>query len=404
MDDVIEMKPNPVPFEGGLSALAREVRQLKQSQLKALGITDDVISIWDFSISSAVLLTDESRPWEERFTAVIDRFRIDLDSVNPEHLEVAVRNFNKFAGTDLPKWATDIKRQGFRVFVRRLIGPAAFGRCEQALREDGAIIANALRWATRKLMPYAVALDDLYAVLPPERANEVPLLAGAPGAILELIVRLDQAFEDKVRDWELPVALMAAREAEDDALDVSDIVKLGDDLRQIVNGRSRDVVAGLSGALHRKLQGARDAIEHSADPVAQAANSLIELLDRILRAAFTDDEVIDWVQRNYPDAKDMTYTSADALKPTKRAQALCFAHAGQEVPEPSLVHELAATAIVGVRRSLQQLKHSDKGTEEEQEAILRYLAAVEAYMTLVVGIVWAGLPEEEVQRFRERLE
>jgi hypothetical protein len=44
--------------------------------------------------------------------------------------------------------------------------------------------------------------------------------------------------------------------------------------------------------LSRKIQGARDALTYSADPVSQAASSLIEMIDRLLRTAFNEAEVL----------------------------------------------------------------------------------------------------------------
>jgi len=104
----------------------------------------------------------------------------------------------------------------------------------------------------------------------------------------------------------------------------------------------------------------------------------------------------------------MVYVPKDSVsgsvRPTKRAQSLCFAHAGLAVDQPSALHELAAEAIVTTRTQLQKLKHDDRGTSEEIEELQRYLAAIEGYLTLVIGFVWAAAPSSSIDQFRSRLE
>lgn len=387
----------------------REVRRLNQGQKHSVGVTEEAIILWDVIVSCAAALIDESRkePWQGRLGLLLDQLIGDDAGNDVAKIEQAGLYFDQFATQDLPKWASDLQKDGPVRFLVRMLGAAAYRRCAIALQQDGAVLTIALRRATRAILPYAVALDDLYVTLPPSIATKLPGLTGTPSAALSLAVKLDELFGEKARDWGLPLTLFTAEGVEADDLRSDDLPRLVEGLREFASNRSRAAVAELSDALDRKMRGARDAIQHSADPVGQAATSLIELLDRILRAAFTEDQVVSWAARNYPDAADMTYFPKDSkdgrARPTKRAQALCFAHAGVEVESPSPLHELAAAAIVSARADLQRLKHDDDGTPEDLEELQRLLAAVEGFMTLVVGVVWGSAPSETLDEFRGRL-
>jgi hypothetical protein len=392
----------------GSSALAREVRRLKPAQRGIIGVTNEAILLWDMIVSLARIFVDDQdkRDLNERLSS----FVVELagkEVLHSSDIEDAVAYVQRFTTEDLPLWAQQLKKDGPVRFLVRLLGAAAFHRCTMALREDGAVLTVALQRATRALYPYAVALDDLYGTLPPSSIEQLASLTGGSNSALQLAFKLDEFFGEKARDWDLPLKLLSASDIDPTSVGVEELPAMVDRLREFSTQKSRAVVSDINDLLGKKMKGARDAIEHSADPVGQAASSLIELLDRTLRSAFTDDEVISWVQRNYPDLPDMTYIPKDSKsgtpKPTKRAQALCFAHAGVDVEQPSPLHQLAAAAISSARTGLQALKHDDEGTDEDLAELLRLLAAVEGFMTLVVGVVWAGAPTETVYRFRQRL-
>ena len=391
----------------GVSAVAREVGRLPIQQRRILQASDEAVLIWDLIVSCSAALTDDtdSRPWGDRLDEILSRAFVG--EIGEEQIEAAAKYFETFAKDQVPEWTKAIKRGGARLFLERLLGAAAYNRLKAALKQDCAVLAVALRRAARNLMPYAVALDDLFSALPAGQAEKFPKLTGAPSTLLTLAIHLDQALE-KLVEFSSGATLLNSRESESTPLELADLAMLADKFREIVSGRSRAAVKELSAALGRKIQGARDALEHSADPVAQAANSLIELIDRLLRAAFTDDEVMEWVQANYQSAKSLTYVDqkgpSPKVRPTKKAQVLCFVHAGMPVSEPSPLHEMAATAIATVRTQLQKLKHADLGTEEEAMEVARHLNAVEGFLHLAVGVTWALAPDERVNELRTRLE
>lgn len=390
----------------GSSELAREVRRLRSSQRFGLQVPDEAVLLWDVIVSCAAVVIDDSdeRPWQVRLGELIEGLEFFTD-MGTEEAEKAAAYVKTFATSDLPEWAQKLKQDGSRRFLIRMLGAGTYRRCALAMQQDGAVIAAAIRKLSRRAMPHAVALDDLYAALPEVKMEELKQAIGGKSSLLALAVSLDQILEKKSDEWGLALTEAAADVADLDQLTVGDLSEIAVRLRSLVQNSSREAVEGLSGALARKMAGARQALEHSDDGVAQAANSLVELVDRVLRAAFPDEFVLNWLGRNYSDAEDVKYAKdGGPIKPTKRGQALCFAHAGQDVEQRSPLHELAAAAIVAARSKLQQLKHADEGTVDEMVEVGKYMAALEGYMSLVIGVVWSNAPTERLDRFKRRLE
>lgn len=391
--------------QGAGSALVRELRQVRPSQRQAFGVTDEVLQIWDGMIGLIELLIDEADPrgrWD-RLEGYFQNLFGDVESVSQVDVEAMTAEVTQLMSQKVPDWAEDVKREGFQKFVRRAVGEASYQRLVSALQEDMAIVAVALRRAARALMPFAVALDDLYSRLPEGQRLSLPTRSDLPNSILSLMLMLEGPL-DKLVQFSAPSIVQEDLPA-DLAFGTADqILELVDELRELVSGQSRAKVQQLSRTLGRKVQGARDALQYSADSVAQAANSLIELIDRLLRAAFSDAEVIEWVNRNYANKPGLTHESSGVVRPTKRGQVLCFVHAGASVNEPSVMHELAASALVATRTQLQKLKHADLGTEEEQEEIRELLSAVEGFLHLAIGVAWATVSDQRLDELKANLD
>ncbi|MCU7723199.1 hypothetical protein ODJ79_05685 [Actinoplanes sp. KI2] len=396
--------------QSGASALAKELWQIPSTQRHAFGITDDAIRIWDAGISCIRILIDDSDPrsWLDRLDEFVRERFGDIEDFDEANVERFAAEAQRLIGADIPEWAQDIKKEGFQRFARRAVGEAAYHRLVAALQTDAAVLTVALRRATRGLMPYAVALDDLYSVLPERERMPLPMppsdvSSDVSSTMLSLMWVLDTSLE-KLVEFSAPIVAEESSPPELTLLTKNDLLKLAVELRRTVSGRSRQKVTELSSSLGRKVQGARDALQYSADSVAQAANSLIELIDRLLRAAFTDAEVLSWIEQNYPEAKDLTWIDRGLAKPTKRGQILCFVHAGFPVDKPSVIHQLAATALATARTQLQKLKHADQGTEEELEEVQQLLAAVEGFLHLAIGVAWAAASDERVESLRLNLD
>lgn len=175
-------------------------------------------------------------------------------------------------------------------------------------------------------------------------------------------------------------------------------------LRKVIADRSRELAEQLGSIVTRKMKGARDAVALSADPVSQAANSLIELIDRLLRAAFTDQEVLDWISKNYPDEKQLRYVKDEKVRPTKLAQARCFVFAGEPKGDQPAFGELIAGVLVNARSELQRLKHADTGEPEELDELGQLIGAIEGFFALGVRLAWGQIPDDTLPQLYGRLD
>lgn len=174
-------------------------------------------------------------------------------------------------------------------------------------------------------------------------------------------------------------------------------------LRQMASGPTRAKLSDLNARLAAKIAGAEDALRLSADGVSQAAHSMVELIDRILRTAFTEQAVLDWIAESDRCDDDLTYLAPSGKRSsTKRGQALCFIYAGRPVEE-SAVHEILAAGVVSARTQLQALKHAEKGDSADVEKVVGLIAAVEGCFALTLRVGWMSLDDNEVDGLRRRL-
>lgn len=389
------------------SHLAAELRRLDPGVRALTGLRDMTVQLLDALVTGAWVMTDDSdpRPLLDRLPGLAEMF----DLTDLMHNDWISEELDRLGRDDLERWAHRLKDTGgFVKFANRLVGQATFDRLTQAAREDGQVIAVAMRRGLRGIMPFAVALEDLAAGLTDEQIEQLRPLSSTNAKFLDLALELDGLIDRSVVriTGQLESALCRADELE--AIKVEDIAVFSNELRQVVSGRSRTVLNQISSLLERKIQGARDALAHSADPVSQAANSIIELIDRLLRSAFTDDEVVTWVRTNFPedtDRKALLFEDNGKIRPTKRGQALCFAFAGNNIDTDDIaVHMLIAVGLEKARRNLQKLKHADGNLADEIDAIEAALRAVEGFIALTAGITWAGASDERLEQLRQRLD
>jgi hypothetical protein len=164
------------------------------------------------------------------------------------------------------------------------------------------------------------------------------------------------------------------------------------------------VLAELSDVCVRKMSGARTVLDVSEDGASQAANSLIELIDRLMRMAFTKAEMLAWVKANFADMPNLTYVKDGVEMPTKRGEAMCFVHAGRPVEQRTPFTLLTGTAISVIRTELQHIKHADTGTPEELLATRSLMSALEGCFTLAFNLGWAGVEAAEVVKLKVQIE
>lgn len=399
---------NDLPAVRG-SRAATEYRALPARARASLKIPEDGVLLWDFLVTIATALTDETddRPWEERLEAAFAG-RDDLD--NQEALDrLAVQLTELFGQADPTGWVHRLARSDFLTFVKKGLGAARFDRLRSALHDDVAVVAAALRMATSTLMPYVIALQDM-ANLVTDRGGMSDMARQGPvgDSFLGMLLRVDGLLEGVVqgalRDAGVDFDLRRLMPDEVD-LDTDEVRKLVDDMRRAVSDRSLRIVADLGNVFTRKIQGAKDALTASSDGISQAANSMIELIDRLLRSAFSDAEVLAWLDENYPQRHDLRYLPSNGKeRPTKRGQALCFAAAGLPIQDDQRAFvEWQADVVYITRDELQKLKHADEGTPEELDEVATLLSALEGFFVCGIGFLWKALPAETVEEVYLRI-
>ncbi|MFI7166947.1 hypothetical protein ACIBM3_31280 [Rhodococcus erythropolis] len=389
----------------GRSALAKVLASLPPNQRRVLGIEDWAIGVLDAAVTVAVVLASDvdNRPLTDR----IEWLSENLEFPVGVHAEDVLRSLQDASDDTIPKLGKRIRTDAWKRFLRRLVGAAAYDRLVSAVYADTAAVVSAVQAAVRVIQPLALAIDNCAATLSPEVLAKLgPFGHGDPtSSMLRMILSLDNALT-RLIDMEFDPSSFdgGIDEAKDATADDTILDELVEAARLVLSGEMRSVLEGVSDVLRRKLAGAVHALENSDDGVSQAAHSLVELIDRLLRTGFTDAEVIEWLEATGRLPKDFIIQEGpSAGRPTKRAQALCFVYGGV-VSEPSAFHEVVAYSLVQVRTNLQGLKHADMNTPEEVGALRSMMAAVEGALTFAIQIGWMGLGPNTVDKLRERLE
>ncbi|GAA4510829.1 hypothetical protein GCM10023191_074030 [Actinoallomurus oryzae] len=254
----------------------------------------------------------------------------------------------------------------------------------------------------RALMPFAVAWQDAIGVMTREQlasASKMDLLALNT---VKLVVDLDALLGEKIFSA-LPMEVTMATEDDLEAWEYDEVAALIDRFRTLVSKASTLRVELANSPLVRKIKGARDALDHSADGVSQAANSLIELIDRLMRETFDQATVLRWLDANFPGDTSLIHIERGQRRPTKRAEALCLVYGGGSAARPStetddgtgpsIIHDALARAIVIARTNLQRLKHSDGDLHSDREELRMLMSAVEG--ALMIGLLLGFIASDD---------
>ncbi|MFF1306570.1 hypothetical protein [Streptomyces sp. NPDC058307] len=388
----------PIPVTVYQSSFAACTRTLDPGLLETLRISESAVLLMEAFVSLCKALTNDSdpRPWQER---VEDCF----SEVTEERLKEMVQAFvDECEGEQLQRWAERFKNQNYSSFAERLLGAATYKRFIDSLKQDGAVVALAVRRGVRALTPFVVAWNDAVKISSQNQLKGVQSANVLAVNAVEMLVSLDDFLGEKVLAA-LPMEVTGANESDLATLAPEGIDDLVASFRSMVAEASVKRVERRNSPLVRKIRGARDALRFSEDGVSQAANSLIELLDRIMRESFKPAEVLAWVDVNLPDGIDLTHEVQGQRRPTKRAEALCFVYGGdpimpREASEnddgqgPDFIHDVIAISLVSIRNQLQKMKHADYGTPEEKSQLLSILAALEG--ALMLGLTIGSLSAE----------
>lgn len=389
----------------GRSEIARVLASLPANQLKVLGIEYWAIGALDAGVTIATVLGSDidTRPLADR----IEWLANNLEFPDGVEAEDVLRSIAAAAEDTIPKFVKRARTDVWKRFLRRLVGAAAYDRLVSAVYADTAVVVAAVQVAVRVIQPLALAIDNCAATLSPEQITKLgPFGNGDPTtSVLRTFLSLDSALTQLV-DMEFDLSAFDGDTDEVKDVHADDVIldELVETARLALSGEIRAMLSSVNDLLRRKLSGAVTAIESSDDGVSQAANSLIELIDRLLRKAFTDAEVLEWLEATGRGSKDLVFEDGNGkIRPTKRAQALCFVY-GANVSEPSPFHEVVAHSLVEVRTKLQKLKHAESNTPDEVSALQTMMDTVEGALSFAIRIGWMSLGLGTVDKLRERLE
>lgn len=383
------------------SRIAEFLRQLDPDIRTALHFDDAAVIGADLLISMcrALMDTGSEQPWQDRVESTLEEFDLSDVGTGLDHILEQMQNKDVAIS-----WLNSFKGVNYRAFALRLLGAGDFRRLADAVKEDGAIVALAVRRGLRGLMPFAVAWSDAVSNMSENQRKAVSKTDIIGLEVVQMVIKADEAFGKKFIST-LPMQLTAATADDLVGWRPDDMTEIVSTIRHRVADSSAKRLERENSQLVRKIRGAKDALTHSEDGISQAANSLIELIDRIMREAFTKEEVMGWVEANLPDEPGLTFEKDDSVLPNKRAEALCFVYRGgptaREANEhdngqgPTLIHDVLARVIVATRTSLQKFKHDDAGTQEEKDQLFSLLAGLEGALLLGLAIGQIGTKQDQ---------
>ncbi|WP_153506032.1 hypothetical protein [Cumulibacter manganitolerans] len=375
------------------SQTARQLVLLPARTRDVLRISDGLVALIDVLVTVCHALTDDAdkRPWQERLGDVFqDRYK-DLDALG------VADELNRLQSVleegDAREWARRFRSSSAKMFLRRLLGAKLADELERAVLEDAAVVTAAVRRGVRLLMPYSVAIEDAISMLTPADLSQSNL-SGAEAKLLSAVIEIDRLLGEQVVQW-LGIDSETISIASSAPFSSKDVEQLTLDFRAFVSADSSNQIARVNASLVRKVRGARQALDHSVDGVSQAANSIVELIDRLLREAMPKDVVLAWLQTNFRnDGPYVRINDSGERVPTKRGEALCFIFGaspirraeGASADEVPALHDAIALSLVRARSSLQALKHADDPTENETASLRNILAAVEGALLISVKL------------------
>ncbi|WP_226657610.1 hypothetical protein [Leifsonia sp. LS1] len=365
------------------------------------------LDVLDAMVATVYDLLDENgRTWDERLAGLSTRFEQLFPEGFPESRLADLADLSEEEVSERIKASMGrLNRPGTRRFVNRLMGTKRFHRLTVAYNDDVALLLLGVRRFLRSSMPIAQALQDAAAPLTPRERADLAGLSEAEAVLLDGVLKLDQMVGSffNNRDIDLKAKGFPLRNEEATTLDV-DLDELTTIMRVMLDVETQHRAQEISDVLSRKLRGFEQALTMSDDGVSQAANSLVEFIDRLLRTAFDEDDVLEWVRKYCPDEKDLTFDRGGKLVPTKRASALCFAHAAQQPEENSTLESMVALSIVKVRGAAEKLKHASAGTDEEEAELRGLMQSLRGALTFTLRFNWLLANDDRYSYLQERFD
>lgn len=386
------------------SALAAELAAVPGRVRTAIGLPDMAIQALESAVRMFRTMLDDNDPRD-----LVKR----LDDLSPL-LEGLVGDGSRLAA--LTQWSEQdvkdklerqlkrLKSPAGQAFLRRAVGSARYHRIKQALVEDGALLMLAARRVLRYVLPLAQAYLDAAAPLPAKMRGQYVSAVGTDRALLQAAIELDSLIEGFMEQQGIHIDVLAIPVRPDESTGlVGNVDQLIEGIRAALRAETHEKVTEVSDLLGRKLRGFEQALSVSDDGVSQAANSLVEFIDRLLRQAFDDSHVLAWACKHFPGDERMTHTDkSDVCRPTKFAQALCFVHAGEPPTDATPLLVLLAESLVCVRRAAEKLKHADVDDPDEVSTLRDLMAAVHGVMTVTMRFTWGLAGDDRLEYLRER--
>ncbi|WP_147274509.1 hypothetical protein [Gordonibacter pamelaeae] len=150
--------------------------------------------------------------------------------------------------------------------------------------------------------------------------------------------------------------------------------------------------------MQNTLRGAVTALQFSEDGISQAANSLTELIDRMLREFASNESVLLWLKHNDLYSHETVYEKDNKELPNKFGQCLCFLYGGGKVLQNeggnqgaeilTTLYYYLAKSMTSARNSLQAIKHSDAGNQEERDRIQESALAIMGIVEIAHRFCW----------------
>lgn len=395
MGQVSESPPTGEYKSKGRSAVVDQLIRLPRGLLGPLGLNDYIISAIDNLVTlCAIVIEEEDAPLLERLGDAVHEF-----GGSGEDLIWIGETLETVSDEQITQWAERVKQADYQKFLNRLLGSGTYTAVVESLKSDARVVLAALQIGVRAIQPWSVALDDVVKVLNKSQIQESGLQGALATATFRLVANMEAVLGVVLKDPDRLTFLDGPKEA---SLSESEIEGALVQFRELVSARANENLSALSNVLARKVQGARDALEYSVDGVSQAANSLVELIDRIAREAFSEHEVLQWLEANQLSAQH-TYERDGNTRPTKQGQIFCLVWAGMPPKHDDDgvdFRSVVAYALLNMRNQLQRLKHADDATDEERQELGKYLNAVGGAVMLLVRMCWGGLEDERVSKLR----
>ncbi|MCU1413924.1 MAG: hypothetical protein JWN80_1264 [Microbacteriaceae bacterium] len=397
------MPKNRPPDQELSSALARAIVGVPLRVRHMVGFPEIVIPILDIAIFTVLSILDDadSRDLDERLEVSVRRMNeLFPDGFDEEKIQAGFRKFESGLGPRVLKFSERLKQGETQRFWLRLLGTKNFERLRGAWFEDGALLLMAGRRLLRYFLPIAVAVDDCAAVLPESKRDLFDGLSTTESSLLKLAFRLDDMIDTFVRDKGIRLDDLPIRESETRKFDVG-LEAMLETLRLVLQVDTLQRVDNLSAMLSRKLRGFEDALSGSADGVSQAASSLTEFIDRLLRNSFEEQFVLEWIEAHFASEPGLTFVQGKKTRPTKRGQALCFAFAGLAPQGDAKLQKMLAASMHEIRNKAEALKHADIGGADEVDALNSLMNGVRGFFVVSIRLSWAS-DDSRLDSLRDR--